>query len=75
MTTVKIYRFKRYDFVSDEYQTSRRWATEDAIKRVCGEPVGQPIEIDDSLLGREVDGMTERNFNPDASSGFPQMVK
>jgi len=74
MTTVKVYRFEKYDVGSDQWQRSRRWATADAIERVHGQRVGKPIDVDESLLGREVDGMTDRDLSQNASDGFQRNV-
>ena len=60
MTTV--YRFRTWDITNDCYQNSRRWATKEAIERVMGQIISDGIEVDDRLLGGEVDGMTARDF-------------
>ena len=78
MPNVLVYRFRKYDVNSDEWQTSRRWATAEAIVKVGGEAVGDPLSVDESLLGGEVDGMTDRAFNPNSTlstGGFQQTVK
>ena len=59
-----VYRFQTYDIINDVMKTSQRWATREAVERVCGEIVGEGVEVDNSVLGREVDGMTERGFDP-----------
>lgn len=66
---VKVYRFKRYDIQNDEYQVSRRWGTLDGIKAVCGVALQETeTQIDAALIGKEVDGLTDRNFDPHAFS-------
>ncbi len=66
-----VYRFRTWDIVYDCYRHSRRWATKEAIERVSGEAVGEPVEVDDKelFLGEQpVDGMTRRGFDPHAHS-------
>lgn len=75
MDKVKVYRFERYDINTDEYQRSRRWATLEAIEKVCARPIGEPADVDPDALGREVEGMTARNFDPYSTGAFPQTVK
>ncbi|MCP3713558.1 hypothetical protein M3I54_43175 [Paraburkholderia sp. CNPSo 3274] len=77
MPNVQIYRFQKYDISTDEWQTSRRWATAEAITRVGGRLLGEPLNVDESVLGGEVDGMTDRAFNPNSTIGgvFQQTVK
>jgi hypothetical protein len=75
MSIVRVYRFEQYDVVNDEWNTSRRWATEETIREVGARRVGSPIEVDESVLGAEVTGMTNRDFNPNASGGFQQTVR
>jgi hypothetical protein len=65
-----VYRFRTWDIVNDCYSESRRWATREAIERVQGEIISDAVEVDDSLLGGEVDGMTARHFDPFAQGGF-----
>jgi hypothetical protein len=59
-----VYRFHAWDVVNDIFQQSRRWATKEAIERAGGAIISDGVEVDDKYLGREVDGMTERNFDP-----------
>lgn len=75
MPNVQIYRFQKYDINTDEWQTSRRWATVDAIVRVGGRPIGDPLNVDESVLGGEVAGMTDRAFNPNSTGGLQRVVK
>jgi hypothetical protein len=65
VTKVKVYQFTVYDITNDEQRRSRRWATREAIKRVCGQVLEDTeVEVDPSVLGRDEEGMTERNFDP-----------
>jgi hypothetical protein len=59
-----VYRFRTWDITNDCYQNSARWATKEAIERVSGEVISEPAEVDDTALGREVDGMTARGYDP-----------
>jgi hypothetical protein len=60
----KVYRFRTWDITNDCYQQSGRWATKEAIERVSGEATSEGVEVDDVYLGKEVDGMTARGFDP-----------
>jgi hypothetical protein len=76
VTKVNVYRFTVYDITNDEQRVSRRWATREAIKRVCGQVLEDTeVEVDPSVLGREEDGMTERDFNPNPGTSFQQQVR
>ena len=72
-----VYRFHTWDIANDCFQQSRRWATKEAIERVGGEIKSEGVEVDDSLLGQEVEGMTARGFDARnlPSSGFPRGVR
>jgi hypothetical protein len=59
-----VFRFRTWDITNDCYRNSQRWATKDAIQRVVGEAISEGVEIDDTFLGDEVDGMTARGFDP-----------
>lgn len=59
-----VFRFRAWDITNDCFRDSQRWATKEAIERVSGEAIGDGVEDNDKFLGREVDGMTERGFNP-----------
>lgn len=74
MTTVKVFRFEKYDITIDEWQTSRRWATEDAIEEVGGRAIASSVQVDQTVLGGEVKGMTNRDFNPRSSGGFQRTM-
>jgi hypothetical protein len=59
-----VFRFQTWDVSNDCYKLSRRLATREAIARIGGEPLGEGINIDASLLGTEIQGMTDRDFDP-----------
>jgi hypothetical protein len=60
---VKVYRFTVYDITADEQHRSRRWGTREAIDRARGEVLEDTAtEVDESVLGREIDGMTDRDL-------------
>jgi hypothetical protein len=76
MGKVAVYRFKSYDIANDEIKTSRRWATKAAIEEVGGQPLLESAaEVDSSILGAEVVGMTERDWWPSTPGGFQKTVK
>lgn len=72
-----VFRFRSWDIANDCFQESRRWATKEAIQRVMGEAVGGGVEVEERLLGGEVDGMTARGFDPQhpPSSNFQTHVR
>jgi hypothetical protein len=73
---VTVYRFKKYDISTDNNTESRRWATREAIKRIGGEVLEDTaVEVDAAVLGAEIEGMTERNFNPHPRTGFQGQVE
>lgn len=50
--------------------------TREGIERICGEVLEDTaIEIDESVVGREVEGLTERDFNPNLRTGFQTEVR
>ena len=74
MQKVAVYRFRRYDISSDEYVTSRRWAILETINLIRAEALIHTERlVDPNSLNAE--GMTERGFDPDASSGFQTRVR
>lgn len=75
MSTVTVYRFEKYDIKTDDWQRSVRWATEDMIRKIGARTVGDPIDVDPGTLGNEVEGMTDRNFNPHSTGGFQRVVR
>jgi hypothetical protein len=65
MATVRIHRFRLYDINSDTYRMSRRWATRDTIESLGGDIMESPVvEVDASVVSREIEGMTEIDFDP-----------
>jgi hypothetical protein len=54
-----------YDVANDEMRKSRRWATRERIEWLGGEILEDTgVEVDSSLVGSEVEGMTARGFSP-----------
>ena len=75
MAKVKVYRFTVYDITNDEQRRSRRWGTRQAIEHARGQVLEDTaIEVDESVLGREIEGMTDRNFDPHPRTEFQQQV-
>lgn len=71
VSKVTVYQFTKYDIRVDANTKSRRWATREAIERVCGAVLEHTAtEVDPSVLGGEIDGMTERNFDPRPRADF-----
>lgn len=71
-----VYRFTKYDITTDAKKESRRWATREAIEKLGGETVeGTEIMIDEALLGREIEGMTDIGFDPNKTGGFQRQVR
>jgi hypothetical protein len=76
MTMVTVYRFTKYDIASDNICKSRRYGTREAIERLCGTILEDTAaEVDASVLGAEIDGLTSVGFDPYASSGFQREVR
>lgn len=59
-----VYRFRTWDITNDCYKESQRWATKAAIERVRGEIISEGVAVDAGYLGKEVDEMTTRGFDP-----------
>ncbi|WGS22484.1 MULTISPECIES: hypothetical protein [unclassified Bradyrhizobium] len=60
----------------DASQKSRRWATREAIDWAGGYPIEHTAtEVDESVLGGEIAGMTSRDFDPNAIEGFSNQVR
>jgi hypothetical protein len=76
VSEVTVYRFRVYDITTDENRASRRWATRDAIERVRGEVLEETATaVDPSVVGGEIHGMTERNFDPHRNIGIQTQVR
>ena len=79
MTTVTVYRFRKYDIGSDQMQVSRRRAPHEAIRTIAQAEVLEEtaLEIDSSEVGAEVNGMTRIGFGPSVLSagGFQTRVR
>jgi hypothetical protein len=75
MSTIKVYQFRMYDASNDEMRKSRRYATRERIDWLRGEVIeGTGVEIDATLLGSEVEGMTARDFDPHRQTDFQRQV-
>lgn len=77
MEKVIVYRWSSYDGEHDMMRQSRRWATQEASEKIGKGVVDQStaVEIDASLVGREVPGMTEIGFDPHVREpGFQRTV-
>lgn len=76
MSKVIVYRFRKYNISTDENVESHRWATREAIERVGGEVLEDTAtQVDASVLGRQIGGMTERGFDPHRRTGFQTQVQ
>jgi hypothetical protein len=65
MSKIKIYQFTLYDISIDAARKSRRWATREAIGQLGGTVMEHSeAEVDPWVLGSEVGGMTEKDFDP-----------
>jgi len=75
MSKVTVYRFQKYDIMTDTMQTSQRWATRQAIAEVGGKVLEDTaVEVDPDCLKSEIEGMTPRDFNPNATKDFQTQV-
>ncbi|WP_416046710.1 hypothetical protein [Cupriavidus basilensis] len=76
MAQVTIFRFNVYNPENDSIQTSRRWGTREAVEKTAKGVVieGTARDVDESLVQSDIPGMTERDFNPDASTGPQRTV-
>jgi hypothetical protein len=71
-----IYQFTKYDITTDENRKSRRWATREAIEWLGGSPLEDTaIEVDASMVGGEIAGMTQRGFNPSPMADVQRIVR
>jgi hypothetical protein len=79
MTTVTVYRFRKYDIASDRMQVSQRMATREAIQTIAQAEVLEDtaLEIDAGEVGAEVSGMTRIGFVPSVlgAGGFQTRVR
>lgn len=72
---VKIYQFTKYSIQSDGNVKSRRWGTREAIERLGGDVIEDTeIEVDASAIASDIEGLTERNFNPRPRTGVQTQV-
>ena len=62
MGKVPVYKFAVYDITTDADRVSRRMGTRVAIERLNGRIIeGSEREIDETELGRDVAGLTDRD--------------
>jgi hypothetical protein len=61
-----VYRFDAYDIASDEFKKSTRWGAAQGIHNIGGRQKERGVQVSDDAVGREIDGLTERNFDPEA---------
>ena len=74
MVRVMIYRFTIYDVMRDEVVQSRRWGTREGIEAICGAMLEDTeTEVDASVIGKEIDGLTTRAFDPNPRIGIFQI--
>lgn len=77
MAKATVYRFTVYDITTDESRVSRRMGTRAAVERAKGWVIEDTArEVEEADLGREVAGMTDRDFwmRGDGSAGFQRAV-
>ena len=72
MALVEVYQYEVWNVVTDRYQSSDRWGTPEVIKKIPGSRMirSRSVEIDDSLLHSDMEGMTPKGYNPIAPGGF-----
>ncbi len=75
MEKVTIYKFEMYNIESDEWQESRRWAVSEKINEIGARKKGNGVVVDTTVIQSNIQGFTERGFDPDAQTGFPKYVK
>ena len=70
-----VYRWKKYNISTDNEEISRRWATREAIDKFDGTRIEDSfILVDEALLGREIEGMTDIGFHPGRRAEFQKQV-
>lgn len=70
MAKTTVYQFIKYDMASDNIVKSRRWGTREGIEWLQGTVLeGTATEVDESLVGHEIEGLTDIGFNPHAQKG------
>jgi hypothetical protein len=76
MAQVTVYQFTNYDIASDQIIKSRRWGTREAIETIKANVIEDTaVDVDDSVLGQQVSGLSEIGFDPHALKGFQRQVK
>ena len=65
MPTVIVYQFTSYDLSTGRTWSPDRWGTLEGIKKTGGAPLlVTATEVDNSCVGVEIEGLTERGFDP-----------
>ena len=76
MAKVTVYRFKKYDIESDHEKKSRRWGTREAIEAIDGAVLEDTAtEVDEAVLGREINGLSDIGYDPHATKGFQTEIR
>ncbi len=69
MGTVEVYKVRVYDVTAGGFRVSRRMATEEGAKRMCGEIIEETrVEIDASCL-ESGEQWTPIDFTPKSGTG------
>ena len=76
MDKVIIYQFRVYDIHDDQFKTSRRWGTREAIRDIaCGEVIKDSgIEVDATAVASDIPSMANIGYNPKQSGGLQTQV-
>jgi hypothetical protein len=77
--SVDVYQFTTYSGMTDSVQKSRRYGTKDAIERIAKGTVlfDTKCTVDRSIIeppNTDIPGLTQRDFHPDAHTGFQTRV-
>ena len=76
LSTVVIHQFEKYDISTDGYTKSRRMGTAEAIERIGGRVIpNTAVEVPASSVNSDIQGLTDRNFNPNPQQGFQTAVR
>ena len=76
MALVQVHRWHKWENAYGDMIESRRFATQQAIDAVGGQPIPNTmIEVDETEIGTEQAGMTVCDYRPKRAPGFQQAVK
>jgi hypothetical protein len=76
MTKITVYQFTKYDIASDQSIKSRRLGTREAIQEIGATILeNTAMEVDESVLGSQMAGLSDIGFNPAAMQGFQTQVR